>query len=232
MATTLMPLDPVTTPQRAQRLLSITANLLPDEIVAARRARGVRTRVLIALAVIVVLLTGWYALSFVQLNNARNDRDAAIAEKAVLQEKQKDYADVVDIQRESKVISSRLTTLMATDLRWANLLTTLRTAGNGTGVEISGVSGQLAAATAGGAASAGTAKLPGTATDVVGFITVTGNCPNKDAVAQYVDALSKLDQFTSVYLTSVNTDDKKVQFSAQLDITKKALGGRFTQGGK
>ena len=150
MATTLMPLDPVTTPQRAQRLLSITANLLPDEIVAARRARGVRTRVLIALAVIVVLLTGWYALSFVQLNNARNDRDAAIAEKAVLQEKQKDYADVVDIQRESKVISGRLTTLMATDLRWATLLTTLRTAGNGTGVEISGVSGQLAAATAGG----------------------------------------------------------------------------------
>ncbi len=230
MATTLMPLDPVTTPQRAQRLLSITANLLPDEVVAARRARGVRTRVLIALTVIVGLLTGWYALSFVQLNNARNDRDAAIAEKAVLQERQKDYADVVDIQRESKAISGRLTALMATDLRWANLLTTLRTAGNGA-VQINGVSGQLAA-TAGGAASAGTVKLPGITTDVIGSITVTGTCPDKDAVAQYVEALSKLDQFTNVYLTSVNTDDKKVQFSARLDITKKALGGRFTQGGK
>jgi Tfp pilus assembly protein PilN len=238
MATTLMPLDPASTPQRAQRLLPIAANLLPAEITDARRARHVRARVVIILGLVTILVGGWYAFALVQRSFAQRDLDAAYAEKAVLEAKQSGFADVVNTQRDSKAISDRLKVLLQDDLRWATLLNTLRDSTSGTSVTVTGVSGALTSAT--GAATTGSTapnegQLPAaSAAKTVGTLTVTGTAPDKDAVAAYVDALGKLDMFSNTFITSVTAVQDGVQFSFQGNITAKALGGRWTTttGGK
>jgi Tfp pilus assembly protein PilN len=234
MATTLMPLDPATTPQRAQRLLPIVADLLPAEIVATRRAKAVRLRVIVVLAAVTLLLGGWYAFAVIQQGIAQTELDNAQTAKIVAESRQREYAPLNNTKRESKEISDRLTTLLANDLRWADLFNTLRSSAGG-GVTITGVSGALAASdTASGTEQ--TSKLPSTGTaKSVGALTVTGTASDKPAVAQYVDALAQREQFANAFLTSVSTTGGGgVQFTLQVDITDKALGGRFSAkaGGK
>ena len=237
MATTLKPLDPATTPQHALRLLPIAAKLLPPEILAARRARVVRSRVIAGLVAVAILLGGYYAFALYQVQEARESYDAAVAEQAALTAQQKDYNEVVQTQAQSTAISARLKTLLADDMRWAGLLGNLRGAAATAGITVTGVSGSLPNAEGGANAGAnGQTALPGASTaKVVGTMTITGTGTSKDAVAKYIDELAKIDKFANPYLTSVTTEEGKVQFSAQLDITKQALGGRFTattNGGK
>ena len=73
MATTLMPLDPATSPGHATRVLTIAAHLLPDEIVASRRARRVRDLVIAVLGAFVLLLGGWYAVATYRAGQAADD---------------------------------------------------------------------------------------------------------------------------------------------------------------
>jgi Tfp pilus assembly protein PilN len=228
MATTLMPLDPATTPQRAQRLLPIAARLLPAEIISARRARVVRTRAVTVLVAVTLLLGAWYAFAAYQAQVAKDDLDAVVAEQAALTAEQNRYADVVQTQADSKAISNRLTTLLADDVRWAGLMNTLRSAARSSGITITGMSGTLATP---GADAGGRTTLPGSGNkDVVGTLTITGRGADKDAVAQYIDKLGGIPQLTNPYLTNVTVDKKGVQFSNQVDITSQALGGRFTSG--
>ncbi len=232
MATTLMPLDPATTPQHAIRLLPIAADLLPAEITVARTARRVRGRVLALLGVLLVLLGGWYAFAVVQRAAAKDALDSANADKAILEARQEEYATVVTTQRESKLISDRLAVLLKNDLRWAGVLTTLRDTAGGAGVTVTGMSGTLTGA-AGAPAAAAEPRLPGTSSKVVGTLTVTGTARDKPAVAYYVEALVKHDQFANAMITSVTTGNEGAQFSLQVDLTEKALGGRYTKkGGK
>jgi len=226
MATTLMPLDPATTPQRAQRLLPIAAKLLPAEIIAARRARLVRSRVIAALVAVVVLLGGWYAFALYQVQEAKDSYEAAVAEQAALTAQQRDYDRVVQTQAASKAISARLKTLLADDMRWANLLGGLRNAAAAADITVTGVSGALPDEQSGATGSQTT--LPSSTANAVATLTVTGVGPNKDAVAKYIDELGKVDRFANPFLTSVTADSEGVQFSAQLDVTPKALGGRYT----
>lgn len=236
MATTLKPLDPATTPQHALRLLPIAAKLLPAEIISARRARVVRSRVIAGLVAVALLLGGYYAFALYQVQEARDSYEAAVAEQAALTAQQKDYNEVVQTQAQSTAISARLKTLLADDLRWARLLTDLRGAAATAGITVTGVSGSLPNAEGGASAGgSGQTTLPGASTaNVVGTMTITGTGGSKDAVAKYIDELGRNDKFANPYLTSVTAEGRRVQFSAQLDITKQALGGRFTAttGGK
>jgi Tfp pilus assembly protein PilN len=228
MATTLMPLDPATTPQRAQRLLTIAANLLPAEVIAARRAKAVRTRVLAVLAAVVLLLGGWYGFAAYQAKLAQDDLDAALAEQATLSAQQTRYEEVVRMQADSTAISTRLSTLFAEDVRWATLLSTLRGDAAAVKVRITSVNGNVTPADA-----AGAAKLPSDADGkVIGTLTITGTGRDKRSVAAYLDRLGEADSLANLYLTSTTLNDKSEQFSLTADITGGALGGRYNTGTK
>ncbi len=228
MATTLMPLDPATTPQRAQRLLTIAANLLPAEIIAARRAKAVRTRVIAVLAAVVLLLGGWYGFAAYQAKLAQDELDAARAEQATLAAQQARYDEVVKMQADSTAISASLSTLFANDMRWATLLGTLRTDAAATNVKVTSVNGNVAPTEA-----AGAAKLPSTTDDkVIGTLTITGTGPDKRSIAAYLDRLGRADSLANLYLTSATRNDKSEQFNLTADITGQALGGRYNTGTK
>jgi Tfp pilus assembly protein PilN len=227
MATTLMPLDPATSPQRAARVLPIVAHLLPDEIIAARRGRKVRARVIVVLVVVAVLIGSWYAVAAIKATNAQNNLDDITAEAQALQRKQSKYAEVIKVQADTTAITGHLSTLLAEDLRWSTLLGTLRSTGTSSAIEITAVSGALSSSTAGAGATP-TDRLPTTGMQaIVGTLTVTGQAPDKISVARYVDALTAVKGLANPYLTSASEVEKKVQFSLQIDITAGALGGRF-----
>jgi Tfp pilus assembly protein PilN len=233
MATTLMPLDPATSPQRANRVLTISARLLPAEIVAARRARKIRAAVIVCLVLVVGVLGSWYAYATYQTAMARDDLAGVTADAQVLRQRQAQYADVVDVQAETTALEKQLATLQKQDLRWSKVLRSLSNAGAPSDIVISGIDAQLA-----GKAETGGVTLPSTATGtVIGSITVTGTAPSKPELATYIEALGKLKVVANPYLTTTTKvpNAKAVDFSLKIDVMSEALGGRFTEkkaGGK
>ncbi|GAB1689612.1 PilN domain-containing protein [Krasilnikovia sp. M28-CT-15] len=229
MATTLMPVDPQTTPQRATRNLTIAANLLPDEIIAGRRARRARAAVIGALVAVLVLLSGWYMHGTFETRTAAREKADAEAQAITLKRQQAKYNEVVDVQAQTKTIADQLKTLMATDLPYATLLDTVRQTGTTSGVTVTGVSAKLAGADetkAKGTVSTNTAAT-------IGTLQITGEADNKRIVAKYVDALSELKIVVNPFLTSLAATKKEngevgVQFSLTADISTTAQCGRFT----
>lgn len=224
MATTLMPLDPAISPQRATRLLTISASLLPEEIIAARRARRTRAWVIVVVILVACLLGAFFYLVRQDTRAADEELTTATAEVTDLQRAQRAYGEVVDVQNDTATISKQLKTAMASDLDWATLLDQLRTVGDTAGVTVVGINGALQnSATSGGTA------LPSTTTSApVGSVVVTGTGPDKRAVAAYVDALAQQSVLANPYLTSVATaEDDEVTWTLRVDVTQAALCGRF-----
>jgi hypothetical protein len=222
-----MPLDPALSPQRVTRVLTISADLLPDEIVAARRARRTRSWVLAVLVLVLAGIGGWYVQAEHDLRTATDELATVTGEAASLQRDQTKYAPVVDVQTQTKAITRQLGTLLAKDLPWATLIDTLRDTGTDAGVTVAGMSGLLNAADAG---TSGAVSLPSTSgASTIGTVTVTGTGPDKPSIAKYVESLSDLTMVANPYLTSVaENDNGDVQFSLTVDITAQALCGRFT----
>ena len=225
-STTLMPLDPALSPQRVSRVLTISADLLPDEIVAGRRARRTRAWVLVVLVLVLVGMGGWYALAEQELRDASDELAAVTDDAAALQRRQNDFAPVVDVQVETTTITKQLSTLLVNDLPWATLTAALRDTGTAAGVTVGGMSGTLNDTATGASGAVSLPSTTGSAT--IRTVTITGTAPDKPSVAKYVDSLSGLTIVANPYLTSVAEAEGKVQFSLTVDITASAQCGRFT----
>jgi hypothetical protein len=228
MATTLLPIDPAVSPQRANRIPMISASLLPEETIAARRAR----RALILVVVVVVLVAGlcaaWFALAYREKQAAQNDLDAATTTVVDLRRKQQEFSPTVRVKGEIDTLDGQLKAVMANDLDWSALLDTIRSAGIPSDIRVDGVNGQLIGADGTGSSAVNT--LPDTNnTTTIGSLTVTGSGPDKQAVAAYVDALARETVVTNPYITNVaKSEQSGVTFSLTVDITQTALCGRFT----
>jgi hypothetical protein len=211
--------------KQASRLLSIAADLLPPEIVGSRRTRKVRRLVLSALAAFAVLLAGWYGTAGYQTSLARDDLYRAQTAADRLSRQQKPFAELLGAQAESRAIGAELSALLAGDLQWSRLLSSVRQAAPA-GIQLGSVTGGLDSATAGGSA---TSQLPNTSGQkVVGALTVTGSAPGKAAVAGYIDALAQVPGLASPLLDNVIEQNGAVRFTIRVTITGSALGGRYT----
>jgi len=232
MATTLMPLDPATSPQRVSRVLTISAHLLPEEIVAARRARRTRAWVLVILVLVVALLAGWYLYAAQQKKDADKEQQGLAAKVTTLQRNlNENYTDVITVQSQTTTLDTQLKTVLANDLPWATLLDTLFGAATDADVQLTGITGSLTAIGANGSAvasGAGNALPSASKAATIGSLTLTGTAPDKPSVAAFVVRLGKLSTIANPYLTSAAETDKGVQYSLQVDITAAAECGRFT----
>jgi Tfp pilus assembly protein PilN len=228
--TTLMPLDPALSPQRVNRVLTINADLLPEEIVAGRRARRTRAWVLAVVAVVLVALGGWYLRADRETTLANEELENATGQQIALQRQQAAYAEVVNVQSDTETIAKQLHTLLANDMPWATLLDTLRTIGERSGVAVDGINGSLTDPATGAGSSSETADLPSTSgSATIGTLTIAGTAPDKPTVARYVDALGTLSTVANPYVTSVaKSQDTRFTFSLSVDITSEALCGRYT----
>jgi len=127
-------------------------------------------------------------------------------------------------------MKAELTKLMAGDLPWKDLLATLRKSATG-GVTITSVSGDTtagaASATSNGAGGLGILNQSGK--EQVGTLTISGSAPDKNAVATYIDTLTKVTGLAAPFPASLTGQAGKLTFSASVIITSDALGGRYAR---
>jgi Fimbrial assembly protein (PilN) len=210
----------------ALRIVPISANLLPAEVVEGRRGRRVRRVVLAALIGMLVLMGGWYASARYQTSQARQELQDAQAASARLESQQKQYEEVVGVQAQAAEISKQLAGLMALDLRWSAVVNAVRNAAP-TGVTLHGLSAATETSGGNNASSSDTA-LPDNGEKKIGELTITGEGTSKAGVAAYVDALARINGVVDPLLSSAVEQKKTVQFTVKMDLTSKVLGGRFT----
>jgi len=228
MTTTLIPLDPAISLQRSTRILPISANLLPVEITAARRARRTRGWVIVAVVVVACLCAAWFVYALDEKQDADKELTLATTEVTDLQHDQREFAETVRIQSDTAQLTQRLTTVMANDLDWAALVATLNGAGTSSRIKIDKINGTL-----NDAADMATTANPLPRSDAVpsiGSIMVTGEAPSKKAVAAYVDELAKQSVVTNPFITAVAEDPELGYwtFSLKADLPQTSLCGRFT----
>lgn len=230
MTTTVVSSEPVVPVRDPFRALSIAADLLPAEIVAARNLRRYRGIVISGLVVVLLAVAGWYGVVRYQVVSSRDTLNGVQNDVSRLTRRQNSYADLIKAQTESEVIKRRLGALLAEDLPWSKLLSSVQLAAP-RGVKITGMNGTLASAAgaAGATGSKGGVTLPNaTGEKIIGSLSVTGIGDDKSLVAAYVDAVGNLRGLGNPLLGDVSTQEGKLRFTVKLDITRAALGGRFT----
>ena len=221
MTTTLAKSDPATDRPLSHRIPSLAANLLPVEVMEARRSRRVRRTVLVLLAVFAVLLAAWYGFTRVQTELARTDLADAKANTERLTRQQDAFDELQQVQRDTATIERQLAQLMANDMSYPTLVRALRQAAPG-GLILTGITVTLDASRAGGGIAARSAGTP------VAFVAIAGVGTSKPQVATFVDALGKVAGIADPYITSVAASENGLDFNVQVKVTEALLGGRFT----
>ena len=245
MATIMTPESPATDPRPAGdlRLAAIRANLMPDEVVIARRTEVLRRQVLLALAIVLGLIIAWYVVSWWATHSSNSDLSDANRRSVALTNQQRQYSDLVFAQNQTATISSQLTKLMASDVQWKPMLGTLRSVAP-QGVTLTNVVATMTAGAAAPAAAnnnnAAFGVLNQTGKQMIGTLAITGSARDQKTVAAYVDKLATVKGLTAPYPASVGVatagpTSGQLTFTIDVVITTDAFGGRYaasTTGGK
>jgi Tfp pilus assembly protein PilN len=209
--------------ERSLRIPDISADLLPVEITAARRTRKVRRTVIASVAVFAVVLAGWYGVAIQERRTAAGD--LAQAQKGVHSStgRQHEFDELVKVQKDAMTINNLLSSLMAKDLQWSRLLQSLQSAAP-PGITVTGVTAALTTDETTGSSAATT-----TDPDTIGTLTLGGVGTTKTVIAAYVDALARVTGVANALPGDVTQQASGLQFSVHMEITKAALGGRFSR---
>jgi Tfp pilus assembly protein PilN len=208
-------------------LIRISANLLPEEIVAARRLVRLKRKLVVGLAGLVVVLVTGYGYSWWQTNNTQGDLANEEFASQQLTRQLQAFTPLVDAQTKTTLIRSELATAMTNDLQWTKLIGTLNQSAGST-VQITSMDAQITADSANGALVPDANPLNDSGLQVVGNLTLTGSANDYRTVAAFVDTLSTVKGLAVVDPAEVTTDHGNVTFSVTLSLTTDALGGRFS----
>lgn len=209
------------------RTVTVFANLLPEEVVAGRRLRGLQRNIVAGLAGLIVLLIGVYAFSWWQTENSRADLSGQQQRTTVLQNRLKDYAPLLAAQAQAAGIGQTLTTLMTNDLSWRDLINRMEQQAH-RDVVITGVTGTVIDPTATTTTPSGLELLNESGQKVAGTLTITGTSHTKSALAAFVDRLGAVRGVTVPLPASVTAAAGSLTYSINALITADALGGRFS----
>jgi Tfp pilus assembly protein PilN len=223
------------------RSVAVRANLLPDEVIVARRTETLRRHVIIALGALVALLVAWFGLTWWQTRSADSDLATANGRATQLQTEQRQYSKLLTAQSTVETVQQQLSGLMSGDLPWQKLLQQVRSRADhisltDIGATVTTTAASVAGGSNGGTSGGGISVLNQSGLTPVGTLAITGTARQKQAVAAFVDKLGAMRGLTTPYLASVSTDASGVlTFTVDVVVTTDALGGRFaatTSGGK
>jgi hypothetical protein len=126
MTTILTKPDPATERPQSHRIPSVAANLLPVEVMQARRTRRVQRTVIALLAVFVLILGGWYGFTYLQTGYANDELDDTRADYQRLTTRLGAFSELQKVRGDSAAIDNQLAVLMASDMAWPTLLADMR----------------------------------------------------------------------------------------------------------
>lgn len=207
----------------------IVANLIPPEVLQARRVRAIRKLVAYAMCALVLLAGVAYGYAFYRSQQAGDTLAAEQSRTSQLLTQQKRYADVTLLQGTVAGVRTELSGLLASDVDMAAVATSVIRQ-----LPAGGSVSQLAltmAPTAGQQSSAnltsGTGPLDTSGRPHIGLITVTGQAARVSDVSAMVDKLRALPGFIDPYPTSNTTNDKGTLFTIQFSIDDRLLSHRY-----
>ena len=207
----------------------IVANLIPPEVLQARRVRAVRKLVAYALCALVLLAGLGYGYAFFRSQQAADALSAEQSRTSQLLAQQKRYADVTLLQGTVAGVRTELSQLLASDVDMSALVNSvLRQLPAGAtvsqlAVTMSPPAGQQAKVNP----ASGTASLDTSGRPHLGLITLTGQAPRVPDVSTLVDRLGALPGFLDPYPTSNTTNDKGTLFTIQFTVNDSLLSHRY-----
>lgn len=207
----------------------IVANLIPPEVLQARRVKAVRKLVAYLLCVLVLIAALGYGYAYYRSQQAAETLAAEQSRTSQLLVQQKRYADVTLLQTSVAGVRTELSELLASDVDVSALITSvLRQLPSGATVSQLAVTmqppeGQQAKVNP----ASGTGSLDTSGRAHIGLMTVTGQALRVPDVSTLVDRLRVLPGFIDPYPTSNTTNDKGTLFTIQFTIDDRLFSHRY-----
>jgi Tfp pilus assembly protein PilN len=208
-------------------------DLLPASYAVRRRERRNVSLVLVAGALVVLLLLGWYFLLRGQISSARTDLAAVQRQNQGLQAQIDELQIFAELDAEVKGKRTALRTAFAGDIDWPAIMTEIAMVVPG---EI-----WLDGLTASAGDTEGSSQVLSEANPIrltkatpVGRISFNGNSAScMPGVAKWLIRLAQVDEFEAAWLGSAAESDSQpgceppVIYTSTLELNQKALSHRF-----
>lgn len=230
----------------SNRLVLVTVNLLPEEVLAARAGRSARRFAIVIMALVLALVGVWYQYGRQSAADAAGQLTSQNSDVAAQSRKVSEYNVLTTTK--SDIAARRALVAAATKggIAWNQVITRVRGA-LPSHVSLTGITATTtatpAAATSSAATSAATSTTTppppsttggpastATATDsVLGTLILTGIANSKNDVAAFSNQLATVKGVSDPIVTSVQRADKgnDVTFSLQVNVTTKSLSTRY-----
>lgn len=219
------------TPVPAPPRWTITVDLTPPEILAARRARGVQRLVVLLLTALVLLCLLVYGIARLHESSASSDLKAENARTAQLQAKQRSFNGLIALKGKIAAVQTQLATLLATDVDLQKVLSEVQVAARaGTAINQASLTLQDSAnPTAGGspASDTGASSLDTGPHAHIGTLTLSGIAKQDKDVATYLDSLTAIAGVVEPYPGPISVSSAGAQFSITMTLNNSLLTHRY-----
>lgn len=205
---------------------SVVADLMPPEVLASRRLRVVRTRIVGALAVLLAGCLAAYGLALVNHSSAQASLLKVQDQTTFLKVQQRSFGEVTQAQTQLSLTQKQIATLMAGDVAVSAFVTKVRAA-LPAALTIKNLSVDLTAASLTTGATGTRSGLNVSGRPIIGSVILSGSALTYQDVARYVDTLVLMPGVTDVMLTSAQADQSGVQYNITLNLTDSLLSKRF-----
>lgn len=198
----------------------IATNLLPPEILAKRRVRVLRKRVIGALLAVMVVGGAGYGYAYHRVSQASSQLASVQAQTAAQNAEVNRHTGVVTLQSEQNAIRSQLRTLTAKNVDVAAVSTAIVQA-LPAGATLSALSTTISVGTPAAPVAAPTATNPldTAGRTQVGTVALTGQARSLDDVARYAAALARVHGVAAAYPTSEQGSPKAgIEFAIQVTL--------------
>ena len=204
----------------------IVANLIPPELLQARRVRALQK--LVGILLVLLLLVAGAGGGYAMLRSHHASQQLSVEQNRTSQllADQNRYRGITEIQGNVAQVRSQLAQLMAMDVDTSALLVALvmQLPSGGT---VSQLALTIAAPTPTAPNNIGASVLDTSSQLHIGTITISGQVQKVADVATYVNRLSAIPGLVNPYPATSTANDTGVQFTVQLSINDSLLSKRY-----
>lgn len=207
-------------------------DLLPPAVAQRRRQRRNLAALIAGGLVVIALLLGWWFMLGGQIADAEQDLEEVRAQNAQIEAQIAELQRFADLAQEVEDKRTALQTVMAGDISWPSVMTELAMVIPGE-VWLTSMSG--ASAAGGQEVGTETAPIDINAKTSVGRITFQGTSLTMTGVAKWLIRLALPNEFRAAWLETATkggatTGVETVTFSNTVELSEKAVSGRFQRG--
>lgn len=218
----------------------IAVDLTPREILVSRQLRVHQRLIGLGLVLVLLACAGVSLLVLAERSTAQRDYDRELARTSQLAAEAEQYAVITTMQSVTAQVRATLTTVLAQDLDFVNLMAFV-SAARPPGLSVTSeavllsppvvVPEAVPAAPDAAADPAAPAAPPTAAPVIIGSVTISGTGPDISLINPFVTRLNRIRGVVDVVPTSVTQSETGMDYTITLNVTDELYTGRFDQDG-